>query len=69
MKAVTTDGENKIEVMYDPTEISTLWSQISKFSIGVFLLFSCILSVILTVVIVISTKMARRGYRPISEED
>lgn len=54
--------------MYNPTEISTIWKQMSRLSIGIFLLFSCVLALILTLVVVISTKLARRGYRPISAE-
>jgi NADH:ubiquinone oxidoreductase subunit 6 (subunit J) len=59
----------RAEVLYVPTEIETLWKQASKVSFTIFLLFCCALSLLLTVAIVVSTKLARRGYRPLSAED
>ena len=70
VKAITFDSRNKrTEVMYVPQEVLSIWSQVSKLSIGLFLLLSCVISLILTLVIIVSTKLARRGYRPIATSD
>ena len=69
VKAVVYDSNSqRFEALYTPTELSSIWNEVSKLSLSIFLLFSCVISLVLTVVIVISTKMARRGYRPISSE-
>jgi len=69
VKAVTFDSRNKrTEVMYVPQEVLSMWNQVTKLSLGIFLLLTCVISLILTLVIIVSTKLARRGYRPIATD-
>lgn len=67
VKAVArSPDKRRVEVMYAPTQVEDLWSQASKMSVGIFLIFSLGLALLISVVIIVSTKLARRGYRPIS---
>lgn len=68
VKAVLEDGSRE-EVSYVPLEISTLWGELSKLSLGVVLFAAMSLSTLITGVVVISTRLARRGYRPISSSE
>jgi len=65
VKAIVEDGSRQ-EIVYVPLEITSLWGELSKISLGVVMLAALALSVIITIVIVLSTRLARRGYRPIS---
>lgn len=70
VKAIAQSADNKrVEVMYAPTQIENLWGQAEKLSVGIFLVFSVALAIIITIVIIVSTKIARRGYRPISSDE
>ena len=55
------------EVVYVPTEVTSLWQNFSKLSIGIVFFFGLVLAIILTIVVIVSTKIARRGYKPIAE--
>ena len=55
------------EIVYVPTEVTSLWKNFSKVSVGIVFFFGLILAVVLTIVVVVSTKLARRGYKPIAE--
>lgn len=55
------------EITYVPTEVSSLWRQLTKLSFGIIILFALAFGVIIVLAVVISTKFARRGYKPISE--
>jgi hypothetical protein len=59
----------KEEVQYSPLEIRNIWGELSKISFGIVLMVSLSLALVLTVVIVVSTKLARRGYKPVSSEE
>ena len=55
------------EVVYVPTEVTSLWKNFSKLSFGIVFIFGLFLAIVLTIVVVVSTKIARRGYKPIAE--
>lgn len=54
------------EIQYIPVEILTLWDSFSATSSGFAFFFALFLLLTFCAVAVISTKMARRGYKPIS---
>jgi len=51
-----------------PLEISSLWGEISKISLTTVITVALTLSFLITLIIIVSTKLARRGYKPISGE-
>jgi hypothetical protein len=67
VKATYRSNDVMQEIVYIPTEVTSLWKSLSKVSVGIIFLFALTLAVILTIVIVVSTKLARRGYKPIAE--
>lgn len=66
---VVMNGGLEEDVNYLPAEITTVWGSLSKVSFGVVMMGAVGLSVLITIVIVVSTKLARRGYRPISMQE
>ena len=67
VKGVVSDS--KEEIQYIPIQIHDIWEQISEVPFSIIVYVALILALILTIVIVVSTKLARRGYKPIASED
>ena len=67
VKGVVSDS--KEEIQYIPIQIHDIWGQISEVPFSIIVYVALILALILTIVIVVSTKLARRGYKPIASED
>lgn len=59
---------SKEEILYIPIHIQDFWAELSNVSFGVYLTVSLALALVLTIVIIVSTKLARRGYKPISSD-
>lgn len=49
-------------------EIGNIWSQLKILSPGWLMIGSFVIALFLTIVIIVSTKLARRGYKPISSQ-
>jgi hypothetical protein len=67
VKGVVSDS--KEEIQYIPIQIRDFWGQLSNVPFSIVIYVALILALILTLVIIVSTKLARRGYKPISSED
>jgi hypothetical protein len=66
VKAVVSNKD--IEVRYLPIEIGNIWSQVKNMSTGLLMVGSFVIALFLTIVIIVSTRLARRGYKPISNQ-
>jgi hypothetical protein len=62
-------NEGKEEVFYTPVEIRSFWGELTKVSFGIIVMGGLAAALVLTMVIIISAKLARRGYKPISSEE
>ena len=62
-----TENSRMHEVVYLPTEVTNFWRQVKKIPVAMIMVFALLFAVLLTIVVAVSTKLARRGYKPIAE--